>query len=102
MSDDLLSDENNSTIGTPREELNKRCPMLVEFIDSIWYHSKVSYMGLSPQGMSLAKNINEVANSELIQDFADAPEEFGYIIQDDGEKEDDLTYLVHHAVKLTE
>lgn len=98
--DDLEKDENSSTIVTPREELVKKCPMLVEFIESIWSSTKVSYVGLSPQGMSLAEKIDDVAKSEAIQDFADAPEEHGYIIKNNGKREDDLTYLVHHAVKL--
>lgn len=99
--DDLIDDENNTDIGTPKEELIKVCPMLVEFITSTWDESKVSFMGLSPQEMSLAETIEDVSKSEKIQDFAEAPEEFGYVIKDDGRREDDLTFLIHNATKLT-
>lgn len=98
--DDLVKDENGHKVGTPKEELFRRCPMLVEFIESIWDSSKISFMGLSPQGMSLAKNPEKAIQSEAIQDFTDAPEEHGYIITDEGEKEDDLTFLIQHAINL--
>lgn len=98
--DDLVKDENNGEIGTPKEELIKRCPMLVEFIESIWDSSKISFMGLSPQGMSLAEDEESAFESDVIQDFTDAPEDFGYVITDDKTKKDDLTFLIHHAVKL--
>lgn len=98
--DDLIKDENNGKIGTPKEELIKRCPMLVEFIESVWDNSKISFMGLSPQEMSLAENEEAAIENDEIQNFTDAPEDFGYVITDSGEKKDDLTFLIHHAVKL--
>jgi len=99
--DDLVNDENSPIISTPRQELIKRCPLLVEFIESVWDNSRLSFMGLSPQGMALAKNQEEAIKSDKIQDFTDAPEEHGYLIKDDGKREDDLTYLIHHSINLT-
>jgi len=38
---------------TPKEELKKSLPLLLNFIETNWIESKVSILGLSPQGGSL-------------------------------------------------
>lgn len=93
-------DELGEVQTTPKEELMKRCPLLVNYIDSQWEESKAEYLGVSPQGMKLAKEPKDAEKNEQLQDFIDAPEDYGYVIKANGEKEEDLTYLIQNAVNL--
>jgi len=80
------------TKGTPKEELKKYLPLLLNFIDTNWTESKVNILGLSSQGGSL-KN-NDLKNK--YQDFGS--ENFGYMINSSGEENKDLTHIIIEAI----
>jgi len=77
---------------TPKEELKKVLPLLLNFIETNWIESKINILGLSPQGGSLK-------DPELKSKYQEeGSENFGYIIKSDGAKEKDITQLILEAV----
>jgi double-GTPase-like protein len=84
-------DELSST-ATPKEELNKILPLLLNFIETNWIESKVNILGLSSQGGSLK-------DPELKNKYQEeGSENFGYILKSDGAKDNDITQLILEAV----
>lgn len=77
-------DEDDQT-QLPTDLLQKRLPLLYEFIQTNWEQNRFSVWGLSSTGERLDP---EQANDEYV-DYG--PQEFGYIIQPDGTRCDDLT-----------
>lgn len=76
----------------PFEILQLNLPLLYEFINSKWGNGLCNIYGLSSLGFSLEKKDNQ----EKYRD--DGPEDYGYIIMDDGKKINDLTLLLTHIV----
>lgn len=87
-------------VANPKQELMNRCPLLVEYIDSQWKNEKIAYLGISPQEMKLKNNEADVEKDPKVQEFIDAPEDFGYVIKENGEKVKDLTYLIQNSLNL--
>ncbi len=82
--------------GNPREELRKRLPLFVEFLETNWHPSKLSFIGLSPQ----EKELTETSEDD---DFIfDGPDQFGYVILPDGTKSKDLTLAISNLVNMTD
>jgi hypothetical protein len=77
---------------TPKEELKKILPLLLDFIEANWLETKTNFLGLSSQGGSLK-------TSELKNKYQEeGSENFGYMIKSDGEEEKDITHLILEAV----
>jgi GTPase SAR1 family protein len=84
-------DELAST-STPRKELNKILPLLLNFIETNWIESKVNILGLSSLGFSLKNQENKIKYQET------GSEHFGYMLKSNGTKDDDITQLIIEAV----
>lgn len=80
------------TQNTPREVLKDKLPMFLNFIEANWEVEKLKILGLSAQGFSL----NTDENKEKYQ--IDGPEEYGYVIKQDGMKTNDITELIIEAL----
>jgi len=77
---------------TPKEELKKILPLLLNFIETNWIESKVNILGLSSLGFSLKKQGNKIKYQES------GSENFGYMLKSDGVKDNDITQLILEAV----
>jgi len=77
---------------TPKEELKKCLPLLLNFIEANWIESKVSVLGLSPQGFSLKEPENKIKYQES------GSENFGYLIKPDGKETKDITELILESI----
>ncbi len=73
---------------TPREILAERLPLFLNFIETNWVGDRIKILGLSAQGFSL----NTPENIEKYQ--LDGPEEYGYVVKEDGSQTPDITELV--------
>lgn len=72
----------------PSELLKERLPLVKQYIDSVWEKEALSIIGLSSTERTLsAKSTDE----EYIEK---GPENFGYIINTDGKRENDLTQSI--------
>lgn len=72
----------------PESILKDRMPLLHQFINAVWTTERPLIYGLSSLGRDLKAG-------EPDEDFADeGPENFGYLILPNGEKEPDLTQLL--------
>lgn len=81
------------TKATPKEEIRKCLPLLLNFIETNWDENKVFFLGLSSQGGSLK-------DPELRNQYQElGSENFGYMINTDGESIKDLTNLILEAIK---
>lgn len=69
----------------PGDVLERTLPLLYSFIRSQWAASKCMILGLSALGTELSK---EKANENFINI---GPENFGYVVQQDGKTDSDLT-----------
>lgn len=76
----------------PKQELQKHLPLLLNFIESNWIESKVNFLGLSSQGFSLKDPKNKIKYQEF------GSENFGYMINSDGKKNNDITQLILEAI----
>jgi GTPase SAR1 family protein len=84
-------DELENTV-TPKDELRKILPLLLDFIEANWIESKINILGLSSQGGSLK-------DSELKNKYQEeGSENFGYMLKSDGAKDNDLTKIILEAV----
>jgi hypothetical protein len=77
----------------PRDELRKKLPLVASFLEANWRAECLSVWGLS----SLEKSLrNDVADDEYLER---GPEQFGYVVREDGERSPDLVeplvWLVH-------
>lgn len=77
---------------TPKEELKKNLPLLLNFIETNWIESKVNFLGLSSLGFSLKEQENRLKYKEF------GPENYGYMIKSDGKNDDDITQLILEAI----
>lgn len=80
------------SILNPKDELSQRLPLLLNFIESNWSAEKLNIIGLSALGFSLSTN----ENREKYQ--YDGPENYGYLILSDGQKDTDITQLIAQAI----
>lgn len=80
-------DELNSN-ATPKEELRKCLPLLLNFIEANWIEGRINILGLSSLGFTLKEKKNQQKYQEA------GSENFGYIIKSDGKKTNDITELV--------
>jgi hypothetical protein len=80
-------DELNST-ATPKEELKKCLPLLLNFIETNWIENKINILGLSSLGFSLKEPANKIKYQEM------GSENFGFMIKSDGVKQNDITQLI--------
>lgn len=76
----------------PKKELEKHLPLLSNFIEANWLDEKMNFLGLSSQGFSL----KDLSNRAKYQEFGS--ENFGYMINSDGVKIDDITQLILEAL----
>lgn len=76
----------------PRQVLQKKLPLLLNFIESNWKAEKLKIIGLSAQGFPL----DSEENKEKYQ--IEGSENFGYLIKEDGQKTDDITELISEAL----
>lgn len=76
----------------PKSIFESRLPLLLNFIESNWDRQFVKYIGLSALGFPL----NDPENKEKYQ--IEGPESFGYLVQDDGQKSNDITELIIEAL----
>ncbi|WP_241314039.1 hypothetical protein [Chryseobacterium arthrosphaerae] len=84
-------DEMN-TKENPRNLLETKLPLFLEFVESNWNEKYLNFIGLSAQGFSL----KPPENKEKYE--INGPEEYGYIILPDGTKVDDITQLIGLAL----
>jgi hypothetical protein len=73
----------------PETILKERLPLLYDFVKNNWARNSLSIIGLS----STEKTLTDEPDEEFIDQ---TPIKFGYIINDKGEKEKDLT----HSIKI--
>ncbi len=76
----------------PKEILKKRLPLLLNFIKANWELEKIRILGLSAQGFSLEPDENKKKYQ------INGPEEYGYVIKQDGTKTNDITELIIEAL----
>lgn len=82
-----------NTEKTPRAILQEKMPLFLQLIESNWDIEKFDIFGLSAQGFSL---INNPDGSDKYLD--DLPENIGYLVLPDGEKDKDITKLIERAL----
>jgi len=78
----------------PAEVLRKKLPMLLHFIETVWQKDAFNILGLSSQEFPLT-------TSEAKDKYLDElPENFGYMIDQDGNRDKDITKLVKTSLQL--
>jgi len=77
---------------SPKAELKKILPLLLNFIETNWVESKINILGLSSQGGSLKDPMLKNKYQE------EGSENFGYILKSDGKRDNDITQLILEAV----
>lgn len=80
--------------GTPVEILQRKLPLLLHFIKTVWDEKAYSIIGLSSLEFPLG---DEEAKNKYRDEL---PENFGYIIDCKGKKDKDLTKLIKKAIEL--
>ncbi|MCH8034200.1 MAG: hypothetical protein IH950_10670 [Bacteroidetes bacterium] len=76
----------------PKRVLQNSLPLLINFIEANWEKDKLKILGLSAQGFPL----DSKENKEKYQ--IDGPENFGYLVKEDGQKINDITELISEAL----
>ena len=76
----------------PLEVLQKKMPLFANFINSIWAKDQLQIMGLSSLGQDLS------ATKPDKKFAAKGPEEFGYIVMEDGKENEDITLVLNSLV----
>ncbi|RNI23370.1 TRAFAC clade GTPase domain-containing protein [Rufibacter latericius] len=84
--DELNTDER------PKDILKSNLPLLLDFIEANWSKESVKVLGLSAQGFSLNNPDNKLKYKTY------GPEAFGYIINEEGGRVDDITELILEAL----
>lgn len=76
----------------PSKLFEERLPLVKQYIDSVWNEEAISVIGLSSTERTLSdKNPDD--------EFIDkGPENFGYIVDTDGKKENDLTKSIAEVI----
>jgi len=77
---------------TPQEELQKCLPLFLNFIQANWIETNLKILGLSSLGLSLKEPENKIKYQET------GSENFGFIVNSEGEKNDDLGQLILEAL----
>ena len=77
----------------PTELLRQRTPLLSEFVNAIWEKEAHFVMGLSSLGKSLKTDQEDEEYIEI------GPEEFGYVIRQNGTKSHDLTLPIVELIQ---
>lgn len=77
---------------TPETIMEKELPLLLAFIKSNWDLKQINILGLSAQGFPL--NIDKNREKYQIQ----GPENFGYLIKQNGEMRTDITEIISEAL----
>jgi hypothetical protein len=80
------------TEGKPKQVLQDNLPLLLSFIEANWETDKLRIIGLSAQGFPL----DNEANKEKYQ--IEGPENFGYLVKEDGQKINDITELISESL----
>ncbi len=83
-----------NTKETPVEILQSKLPMLLHFIETVWRKDAFNIFGLSSQEFPL----DTAEAKDKYQD--ELPENFGYMIDQDGMKDKDITKLVKRSLQL--
>ncbi|PCI26490.1 MAG: hypothetical protein COB67_10000 [SAR324 cluster bacterium] len=81
---DMLKQDETSI---PSDLLEERLPMLYNFIQNNWNKNSISILGLS----STEKSLTDEADNDFIDR---TPIDFGYIVNENGKKEKDLTLSI--------
>jgi len=81
-----------NTDDKPKDILQSRLPLLLNFIVTNWDNKYLKFIGLS----ALEFPLNTAENKEKYQ--IEGPESFGYLIKEDGEKTKDITELILEAL----
>jgi hypothetical protein len=76
----------------PEDFLKKELPLLHSFIKANWADGKWRILGLSAQQFRLTDKVNQDKYS------IEGPENFGFMIDKDGQRSDDITQLIINAV----
>jgi hypothetical protein len=76
----------------PKQILQNNLPLLLNFIEANWESANLKVIGLSAQGFPL----DNEENKEKYQ--IEGPENFGYLINENGKKINDITELVSEAL----
>jgi hypothetical protein len=84
-------DEINSK-ETPKDELRKCLPLLLNFVESNWIQSKINIIGLSALGFSLKEKVNKDKYLE------EGSENFGFMIKPDGKETPDIAELILESI----
>lgn len=84
-------DEMNSK-EKPYDLLKSKLPLLLNFMESNWDAKVLKIIGLSAQGFAL----DTAENKEKYQ--IEGPEEFGYLVLQDGTQTNDITQLIEEAL----
>ncbi len=82
-------------IGDPKPfyVLEEKLPLLLDFAKSNWDRSSLKILGLSAQEFSLDTEENQEKY------MVEGPENFGYLILEDGTRSDDITKLIELAIQ---
>ena len=78
---------------TPITVFNKFLPLLLNFIENSWEDSNIKVFGLSALGFDL---ISDKHKQKYIDEGA---ENFGYFVDANGNKDDDMTQLISEVIK---
>ena len=80
-----------NTLEKPIQILQKNLPMLLHFVQTVWDKEAINLFGLSAQEFSLD---TQEAKEKYLNEL---PENFGYMIDQEGGKNKDITNLVKFA-----
>ncbi|ATX80698.1 hypothetical protein Ga0123461_2297 [Mariprofundus aestuarium] len=79
---------------TPAQVLQDKLPMLLHFVETVWEKDSFEIFGLSAQEFPL----NTIEAKDKYLD--DLPESFGYVVDQNGAKDKDITKLVAATLNL--
>jgi len=82
------------TEAKPLKILEEKMPMLLHFVEAIWDNGVFDIFGLSSQEFPL----NTTQAKDRYQD--ELPENFGYMVDQEGKKDKDITRLVKVSLQL--
>lgn len=78
---------------SPCSILKDKLPLLLDFAESNWDKSSLKILGLSAQEFNLDTKDNQ--DKYMIE----GPENFGYLILEDGTRSEDITKLIELAIQ---
>jgi Double-GTPase 1 len=76
----------------PSEILKERLPLFLNFVEANWNEESLNVLGLAALGCNLKIAENQVKYQE------DGPEEYGFVIKQDGTETKDITELIIEAL----